>query len=54
MSISGSRPYDEDESARIARHILAALEAAGFSAELVVADDPDSKVVSSPLTDTID
>ncbi len=34
MSTSGSKPDDEDENARIARHILAALRAAGVEADL--------------------
>ena len=36
---------DDDERVRIAWHILTALHAAGFSAELVVADDPAIEVV---------
>ena len=36
---------DDEERVRIAWHILTALHAAGFSAELVVADDPAIEVV---------
>jgi len=36
---------DDDERVRIALHILTALNAAGFSAELVVAVDPAIEVV---------
>ena len=36
---------DDEERVRIAWHILTAFHAAGFSAELVVADDPAIEVV---------
>jgi len=39
---------DDEERVRIARHILTALQAAGGSAELVVAYDPAIEVVPSP------
>jgi hypothetical protein len=40
MSTSGSKTDDEDENARVARHIFAALRAAGVEAELVIDDAP--------------
>ena len=45
----------DDECVRIARTILAAMQAAGYSGELDVADDPAIEVVPSPsITSTND
>ena len=41
----GASRADDEERVRIAWYILTALHAAGFSAELVVADDPAIEVV---------
>ena len=38
---------DDDDCVRIARTILAAMQAAGYSGELV-ADDTDNEIVRSP------
>ena len=54
MSIGGSKTDDEDETTRVARHILAALRAVGVEAHLVEnIDDAPPIIPDQDLTTRI-
>jgi hypothetical protein len=54
MSTTGSKPQDEDENTRVARHILAALRDIGVEAHLVEnIDDAPPTIPDQDLTTRI-